>query len=343
VRAACLLAAGASLAALFALAQSPTPAPVGLQQEVVFTGYSALARTSELLRRLLSPLEAAQVRKALASSGKPLVEQSVDLAKERFTVYVPPQAPPEGYGLMVFVPPWDDARLPAGWAAALDQFRMIFVSAARSGNDEGVLERREPLAMLAAYNVMLRYPVDRDHVYIGGFSGGSRIALRLAVAYPDVFRGALLNAGSDPLGDKRPLPPEDLFHRFQDDSRVVYVSGEQDPMSLSMDAASYSSLRKWCVFDLHAEVTPRAQHEVADPIALTRALRMLLLPAASPAEKLAGCRADLEKRLTMELDKVQSLIRAGKRQEAQKLLTETDRHFGGLAAPRTLELQSALQ
>src|SRR5215469_14168309 len=109
-RAACLLAAGVSLPAVFGLAQPPTPASVGLQQGVALTGYSALAHTSELLRRLLSPLEAAEVRKALDSSGKPLIEQSVDLAEERFTLYVPPQAPPQGYALMVFVPPWDDAR-----------------------------------------------------------------------------------------------------------------------------------------------------------------------------------------------------------------------------------------
>jgi dienelactone hydrolase len=343
LRAACLLAAGVSLPAASGLAQPATPGSVGLQQEVVFTGYSALARTSELLRRQLSPLGAEEVNKAVASSGKPLLEQSIDLAEERFSVYVPPQAPPQGYGLMVFVPPWDEARLPAGWAAVLDQYGMIFVSAARSGNAVGMLERREPLALLAAYNVMLRYPVDRNHVYVGGFSGGSRVALRLAVAYPDVFRGALLNSGSDPLGDKRPLPPKDLFLRFQEDSRIVYLSGELDPSALSMDAASSSSLHKWCVFDLHAEVTPRAKHEVADPVALSRALRALLVPAAPPSEKLAACRADLLRRLTTHLDKVQSLIGAGERPKAQKLLTETDREFGGLAAPRSLELQMALQ
>jgi hypothetical protein len=134
-----------------------------------------------------------------------------------------------------------------------------------------------------------------------------------------------------------------LFLRFQEHSRIVYVSGEQDPTALSMDAASSSSLRKWCVFELHAEVTPRARHEVADPSALTRALRALLVPAAPPSEKLAACRADLEKQLTAQLDKVQSLIGAGERPKAQKLLTETDRQFGGLAAPRSIELQAALQ
>jgi dienelactone hydrolase len=337
------LLAGASLPALSALAEPPAPATVGLQQGVVFSGYSPLADTAELLRRLLSPLEAAQVRKALAGYGKPLVEQSVDLTQERFTLYVPPQTPPQGYGVLVFVPPWNDARLPAGWAAVLDQYDMIFVSAARSGNDANVLERREPLAMLGVYNVMLRYPVDRAHVYIGGFSGGARVALRLAVAYPDVFSGALLNSGSDPLGDQRPLPPKDLFQRFQENSRVVYLTGEQDPVTLSMDASSYSSLRKWCVFDLHAEVIPRTQHEVANPITFSSALRTLRVPAAPPPERLTACRTDLDKQLTRQLDKVQALIGAGKRPEALKLLTETDRHFGGLAAPRSLELQSALE
>jgi len=71
------------------------------------------------------------------------------------------------------------------------------VTAANSGNDAPTIDRREPLALLAAHNTMKQYPVDPQQVYIGGFSGGARVALRLALAYPDVFHGALLNAGSD--------------------------------------------------------------------------------------------------------------------------------------------------
>jgi len=73
------------------------------------------------------------------------------------------------------------------------------------------------MALLAAYNTMKQYPVDPQQVYIGGFSGGARVALRLALGYPDVFHGALLNAGSDPAGTLDvPLPPADLFRRFQE-------------------------------------------------------------------------------------------------------------------------------
>jgi hypothetical protein len=39
---------------------------------------------------------------------------------------------------------------------------------------------------------------------------------------------------------------------------------------------------------------------------------------------------------------VQSLIADGKPDDAQKLLMEIDRRFGGLAAPRSAELESTL-
>ena len=58
--------------------------------------------------------------------------------------------------------------------------------------------------VLAAYNVMKRYAVDPQRVFVSGFSGGARVAMRLALAYPDLFRGALMDAGSDPIGDAIP-------------------------------------------------------------------------------------------------------------------------------------------
>ena len=315
----------------------------GLSSEVVFTEYSPLAASSELVRRLLSPLAAAQVQGMLNRSSERLIEQSIDLGAERFVVYVPPQVPPRGYALLVFVPPWAEGRLPAGWNAVLDRYGMIYVSAARSGNAENVLGRREPLALLAAYNVMQHYPVDPERVYVGGFSGGSRIAMRLALGYPDVFRGALLNAGSDPLGGGvPPLPPAELFQRFQDSTRLVYVTGEHDTARRATDADSLQSMRRWCVFDVDSVITPAAVHEVATPAALANALHALTTPSRPDAAKLASCRSDVAKDLAVELQQARTLIEGGKRAEAQKLLLDIDRRFGGLAAPQSLELQKAL-
>jgi predicted esterase len=328
-----------------AVAQEP-PAATGLHTDVVFSDYSPLSANAELVRRMLSPLAAAQVQAKLSLSKERLIEQSIDLVAERFALYVPSSAPPHGYALLVFVPPWDDARLPSAWAGVLDEYGMIYVSATRSGNDENVLARREPLALLAAYNVMRRYAVDAGHVYVGGFSGGARIALRLALGYPDVFRGALLNAGSDPLGDSdegaAPLPPRELFERFQESSRLVYVTGEQDMTHLAFDAHSLRSMRSWCVFDVDSMTIFRGAHEIATPAALSAALHALLAPPRPDPAKLAACRADIEKSLAAQLQQVKSLLAAGRRAAAEKRLLEIDRRFGGLAAPVSTGLQAAL-
>jgi hypothetical protein len=326
-----------------AAAQSPEPAPTGLQPSVVFSEYTPLSASSEFVRRLLSPLGAAQVAGTLAHSSEHLLAQSIDLSQEHFLLYVPPQAPPDGYALLAFVPPWDEGYMPDGWQPVLEHYGMIFVSAVRSGNDENVMGRREPLALLGAYNVMQRYKVNPQHVYVGGFSGGSRIAMRLALAYPDVFRGALLNAGGDPVGKPPgpPVPPAELMQRFQESSRLVYLTGDRDSV-LPMDTDSRKSMHDWCVFNINSQITPWVEHHAASGRALESALHALLQPPDSDPRKLAACRAGLQKDLTGQLDRVQALITAGKTAEAQKLLSATDERFGGLAAPRSLELQAAL-
>jgi poly(3-hydroxybutyrate) depolymerase len=75
--------------------------------------------------------------------------------------------------------PWPQAEVPHKWISTLDRHGTIYVSAANSGNDADVLDRRDPLAVLAADNIMRRYHVDSRRVYVGGFSGGSRVALHI--------------------------------------------------------------------------------------------------------------------------------------------------------------------
>src|SRR5579863_8987349 len=111
--------------ALISLAVDPTfaaTAEVGLQQRVIFTEYTPLSGNLELVRRSLTPLTAAQLPQRLKQLGKGLSEQPVSLADERYTLYVPSQAPPQGYALLVFVPRWRDAHMPQGWTMVLDRF-----------------------------------------------------------------------------------------------------------------------------------------------------------------------------------------------------------------------------
>jgi pimeloyl-ACP methyl ester carboxylesterase len=315
------------------------PPPTGLQHHVVFTEYSPFSRSIELARRLTSPLIAAQMQKEMARSRLSLREQSIDLTREEFVVYVPSKVPPRKYGLLVFVPPWENAMVPQGWISTLDRNGVIFVSAAKSGNDANVLDRREPLALLAAQYILGRYPVDPERVYIGGFSGGSRVAMRIALGFPDVFHGALLDAGSDPIGDRQaPVPPAELFRRFQDSTRLVYLSGNNDLVNQGKDASSAQSMREWCVFNLVTEEIPRAGHEVANAAALHRAFDELAKYVPPDPHKLADCRARLDRELTEKLQQVENFVADGKLRDARTLLNNVDARYGGLAAPRSVEL-----
>ena len=321
------------------LAAHPARGETGLLRDVVFADYTPLSGNLELARRLLTPLPAATLPQRVAGSGKRLAEQPIELSEERFIVYVPAAPPRQGYGLLAFVPPWPEASLPPRWAATLDRQGVIFVSAARSGNDASVLARREPLALLAAHNLMQRYPVDPERVYVGGFSGGARVAMRLALGYPDLFRGAILNAGSDPIGGAEiPLPPRDLFMRFQSSTRLVYVTGERDDPHVSDDSVSMQSMRHWCVFGLESFTTPFVGHTVADAAALSRALEALRARTPTEPDRLARCRSTIESELAKSFQRVEALIAGGRGTEAEKLLHELDERFGGLAAPRSLEL-----
>jgi predicted esterase len=335
-----LLVAGALVVACIAFAaESPTTSANGVHKDVVFTDYSPLAASAELARRVLSPLRALHLSLQAARSGTPIRAQSIDLAGERFAFYVPPQAPPHGYALLVFVPPWDEAGVPREWLTVLDRHDMICVSAANSDNSADLLKRREPLALLAAANIMRRYPIDPERIYITGFSGGSRVAERLALGYPDVFRGALLNASSDPLGDGQiPLPPADLLQRFQERTRIVFVTGARDKINMSKDIATRRSLQQWCVFDFDTQVMQWRSHEMPDRFEFSRALDALVKQPHPDSDKLSACRARIETELAAQLGEVDALFASGKAEQARRLLVDIDARYGGLAAPRSIEL-----
>ena len=332
----------AAFALRCATAQGAAPARQarGTPQEVVFTRYTPLFSNTEILRRLLSPLAEQTVRDLLARSHEALTPYPIDLAKEHFLVYVPPGAPPSprGFALLVFVSPSEQANLPRGWTLQLNHYGVIFVTPERAGNADADLSRRVPLALSAEENIVREYPVDRDRIYIGGFSGGSRVAERTALGYPDVFSGALLNAGADPLGGVYPLPSRDLFQRFQSSSHLVYVTGERDTVNLDTDATSSQSMQDWCVLNVETDEAPNAGHEAMSSTGFGEALNRLLNHTPPDTSRLTVCRSHVEAALEEKLGHAEALLSADKQSEARKLLLEIDKQYGGLAAPRILQL-----
>jgi pimeloyl-ACP methyl ester carboxylesterase len=303
-------------------------------RETTFGGYTPLASTSELLRRSLTPLDA-------AAAHAPPGQQTIDLRDERFIVRVPTQRPPNGFGVLVFIPPWNDGRSMEKWGSVLDRFGLIFVSPLRSGNDQSTLGRREPLAILAAYNVAKLYPVDPERVFVTGFSGGSRVAMRVALAYPDLFRGALLNAGSDAIGDRElPLPPRGLFDRFRRESSLAYATGALDEPSLDLDSGSAMSMRHWCVSNVNSRRIAGLGHDLIGGATLAATLSDLMRPA-DEARWAAACWSQTIREVDSKLDRAAAALASNDRQTARVLLTKIDHQYGGLAAPRILLLWAA--
>jgi len=328
---------------MMALAASAQTASSGLRTDVAFTEYSALSSTAELVRRLASPLSAMRIAQAAEHAGQTLRGQRIDLTREHFAIYAPEHPDPASgaYSLLVFIPAGPRSEVPRQWIPALNRHHTILVTAANSGNEAPTTDRREPLALLAMHNIAAQYPVDPQQVYIGGFSGGARVALRLALGYPDVFRGALLNAGSDSIGTADvPLPPAALFQRFQESTRLVYLTGERDEENLARDVHSRRSLDRWCVYDVVTQSEPRTGHELADASGFSRSLDALLDPHHHHAGKLEECRARIDQELRARLGQVENAFARGDSNAGKQQLSQIDAEYGGLAAPRSVELAS---
>jgi pimeloyl-ACP methyl ester carboxylesterase len=323
-------------------AADPPAEPTGFLSNVTFMDYSPYSRGAELLRRSFSPLLVLRGQREAARSGPALREQDIDLRQEKFALYVPDQAPPNGYRLLVYVSPFQEATVPRHWKSTLDRHGMIFVIAANAGNGTSTLERREPLALLAAQNVINRYKVDPQQVYIGGLSGGSKVALHAALAYPDLFHGALLNAGADPIGEKNIVPPADLFRQFQESSRLIDLTGERDDYNLITDADSQRSMRDWCMFNIDRKVIPYIGHEPADSASIDAALDLLVKPRPVDQEEIDACRAKIDAEMAAQFRQVDDMLAAGKTDEARTALDKIDARNGGLATKGALELAEKL-
>ena len=334
-----------ALLACTAASACATGGPV--QRDLVFEHASPLAEPAVVFERMTSPLRAAAMRartEASRAGSGPDPWPALDLAGERFGMFVPAgPAPSAGLGVIVFVPPWEGHDLPAAWLPVLQRHGFVLVTAGRSGNSQEVGARRIPLALAAYESVRRRYPIDAARVHVAGFSGGSRVALRIALAYPDVFRGAVLNAGSDPFGSgDMPLPGPELFERFERGSRLAFVSGAFDAPAIAADRATLQSARNLCIANARRLVVAGGGHALADAGTFERALQALDAPLADEGDQ-AACRARRMRTIAREAAQVTALLDAGKHKRAMQRLLELDTRWGGLARMASSELAARLE
>ena len=162
-----------------------------------------------------------------------------DLALEKFRTLIPADYETNrAWGLLVWISPEDEARIPSDLAAEAQSRQMLLVSAYKSGNGRHPLDRFR-LALDGVCNICREYRIDRTRIYVSGFSGGSRIASMLGVAYGDLFSGTLCICGVNFYlatrssgGENNPatyVPADGALARARKIGRFVLMTGETDP------------------------------------------------------------------------------------------------------------------
>jgi predicted esterase len=182
-----------------------------------------------------------------------------------YRVRLPPGAAP--HGVLVFVSPRDDADLREGWADVLDKRNLAWIAAQGYGNDKPRAQR-VLVALMALKHLQRTLQLDRGRLYVGGMSGGGRIASQALARFPGFFSGALCIVGADYVTPESQLVPELAT------KRVVLMTGDGDFNRREIRAV-YSRFLDAGVTHAHLMDLQDFDHQYPDAEQLDAALELL--------------------------------------------------------------------
>ena len=208
--------------------------------------------------QLLGEEKASRFQKILAS------DESIS-----WEVYIPKNDSTEAPGVFVYVSPMNTGRIDTRWREVMDQQNLIYIAANKSGNKIPT-NRRMVLATLAVKALGQRYAFDTGHINVAGFSGGGRVASRIATQYPDVFTGALYICGVDFWKKDKTPNVERLFQ-----NRFVFLTGTKDFNRRETRQIQQRYIKAGAQ---HTKliVVPNMAHKHPDAAYLTEAIQFLL-------------------------------------------------------------------
>ena len=125
-------------------------------------------------------------------------------------------------GVLVFVSPTDSGEPPPGWLPLLQQKQLSWIAADGFGNQK-LSAQRILAAMMALELLRQAVPMDLARAYIGGMSGGGRVASMTATRFPQKFSGALYIVGANFW-----MPGDARLKQRAAANRYVFITGERD-------------------------------------------------------------------------------------------------------------------
>ncbi len=125
-------------------------------------------------------------------------------------------------GVFVYISPTPDCRPPPGWAQVLEARNLVWICPLNAGNNAPP-PRRILAALTAAAALSEKRELDPDRTYLGGLSGGARIASRAIGRAPDEFEGAMYFVGASSWETSDPDQIAKIIDR-----RFVFFTGHAD-------------------------------------------------------------------------------------------------------------------
>ena len=237
-----------------------------------------------------------------------------ELDAERFRVMVPGEFDAAGGGAGWGVIIWCDAgkggRVPHDLEALLAKKKLIAACAYDAGNDRGV-GARIGLALDAVHNLRQQHGgLDVHRTYVAGTSGGAKVAEMAAMAFPEVFDGAISCAGANwykdmPVPDKPNTawprafakPPTKTFADARDHVGFILITGNRDGNYVPMKTMYEKGFQGDGFKHVSFYDVPGLGHQTAPAEFLEKAIdeldalpkdREKKLPAAKPVPKPAS-------------------------------------------------------
>ena len=192
-------------------------------------------------------------------------------------VYLPDNSSNEIPGVFVYVSPTSSGEIGPRWRSVMDQQNLIFIAANDAGNKRYV-ERRMVLATMAIKVLGQHYLFDVEHINVAGFSGGGRVASKLASQYPEAFTGALYICGVD-FWKKNQTPKVERLLQ----NRFVFLTGSRD-FNREETQRIYRKYIKAGAQNSKLMVIPGMSHQLPDAPALVEALQFLKAAESPPRE-----------------------------------------------------------
>jgi predicted esterase len=146
-----------------------------------------------------------------------------DSTAQTYELYVPKSLKKgDSPGLILFISPGDRSTGLESLRKVCDEQKLIFASPHGAGNNTDS-RKRIRIVLDVLDDLRREYRVDPDRTYIGGFSGGGRMACAIGFSLPEYFGGVIPVCAAGDLREE-----SWLRQRVIDRLSVAHLTGETD-------------------------------------------------------------------------------------------------------------------